>query len=44
MDEKDPIAFAELEIIEAAEVKPSDLNGWLTQIKHSIKIFLNAKN
>ncbi|OVA03946.1 C2 calcium-dependent membrane targeting [Macleaya cordata] len=27
VDEKDPIAFAEVEIIEAAEVKPSDLNG-----------------
>ncbi|MCL7047281.1 hypothetical protein MKW94_020868 [Papaver nudicaule] len=27
VDEKDPVAFAELQIIEAAEIKPSDMNG-----------------
>ena len=28
MDEKDPVAYAKLEIIEAADMKPSDLNGY----------------
>ncbi|KAI3921854.1 hypothetical protein MKX01_005543 [Papaver californicum] len=27
VDEKDPVAYAELQIIEAAEIKPSDMNG-----------------
>ncbi|CAL5187240.1 unnamed protein product [Lathyrus oleraceus] len=27
VDEKDPVAYAKLEIIEAADMKPSDLNG-----------------
>ena len=27
MDEKDPVAYAKIEIVEAAEMKPSDLNG-----------------
>lgn len=29
MDEKSPIAFAKVEVVEAADFKPSDLNGWL---------------
>lgn len=28
MDEKTPVAFAKVEIVEAADFKPSDLNGW----------------
>ena len=28
VDEKEPIAYALVEIIEAADMKPSDLNGW----------------
>ncbi|KAI3938033.1 hypothetical protein MKW98_018589, partial [Papaver atlanticum] len=27
VDERDPVAYAELQIIEAAEIKPSDMNG-----------------
>lgn len=29
MDEKSPIALAKVEVVEAADFKPSDLNGWL---------------
>lgn len=29
VDEKDPIAYAKVEIVEAADIKPSDPNGWL---------------
>lgn len=28
MDEKEPVAYAKIEIVEAAEMKPSDLNGY----------------
>lgn len=33
MDEKCPIAFAKVEVVEAADMKPSDLNGWFTLIQ-----------
>jgi hypothetical protein len=28
VDEKDPVAYAKIEIVEAADMKPSDLNGY----------------
>jgi len=28
VDEKEPVAYAKIEIVEAAEMKPSDLNGY----------------
>ena len=28
MDEKEPVAYARVEVIEASEMKPSDLNGY----------------
>ncbi|MCI13487.1 C2 domain-containing family protein, partial [Trifolium medium] len=28
VDEKDPVAYAKIEIVEAADMKPSDLNGF----------------
>lgn len=27
VDEKDPVAFAKIEVVEASDMKPSDLNG-----------------
>lgn len=28
IDEKQPVAYVLVEVIEAADMKPSDLNGW----------------
>ena len=28
MDEKEPVAYAKVEVIEASDMKPSDLNGY----------------
>lgn len=32
IDEKDPIAYALVEVIEGADMKPSDLNGWFKRL------------
>lgn len=36
MDEKEPVAYAKVEVIEASDMKPSDLNGWFSYRFHHL--------
>jgi len=40
VDEKEPVAYAKIEIVEAAEMKPSDLNGYYSFLCDDIFIIL----
>lgn len=42
MEEKRPIAIAKVEVIEAADLKPADLNGWLLNNSFSQLIFCSG--
>lgn len=32
INEKEPLAYARVEVIEASDMKPSDLNGWFKSL------------
>lgn len=40
VDEKEPVAYAKIEIVEAAEMKPSDLNGYYPFLYDDIFVIL----
>lgn len=45
VDEKEPVAHALVEVVEASDVKPSDLNGWSEnhQVLFSSHIVVSTK-
>lgn len=42
VDEKEPIAFVKIEIIEGADMQPSDLNGLLFVLRVIFNLFGNS--
>jgi hypothetical protein len=40
VDEKEPVAYAKVEVIEASDMKPSDLNGWFSYCFHHLFYYI----
>lgn len=47
VDEKEPVAHAKVEVIEASDLKPSDPNGWCSycfrHLFHYIMLYMSSK-